>query len=646
MLSIQRFHAFQYAPCNSCAPGARLGAGCAALRGVFRIVVVIAAVLVASAASRAAADQRESSADKLNARIDELIEQLGAKSYATREKAQAELARLGLVAFDALLEAENHDNIEIALRARYLARGMNIVWVREDDPPEVKAILRGYEAADAEHRRSILDRLAMEDRYLGTEALCRLARFETDHVLSKKAALLVMLQDKPQGEGQLQQYMQTIGRSIGLSSRTGAQWLRTYLATLAGDEDALDQLDELTQREQEVFSLTPDKSSKSIVGDLLLWQAGVLRDQGRKDAAFDVIVRRLDLLDEGRTEVMETLDWLIHRQAWTLVDEVHKRFAARLGDDAEFLYRLAEARMKQGRVELGETLAKRAFKLKPDDTREHKRLGLVLQTRGMFQWAEREYRHAIEQGPPGTLAHVEAHLYLSEMLHDQQREMAAATALQELVDLAGKDDTVKQQIARRRGSLGPVQSRMHFFYAEHYAMQMESKKRLEHLLAAAEADPTDADVLIAFYRAGSDDKEVRENALAMIRKASEQFQQQIELFNRQVDEAHDEEFRQWASARLASLYNQYAWLVGNTEGDYDTALRYSHRSLELRPGTAGYLDTLGRCYYAKGDYANAVKYQSRAVRRDPHSGQIQRQLELFERALARQRDRERAESGN
>jgi Flp pilus assembly protein TadD len=76
-----------------------------------------------------------------------------------------------------------------------------------------------------------------------------------------------------------------------------------------------------------------------------------------------------------------------------------------------------------------------------------------------------------------------------------------------------------------------------------------------------------------------------------------------------------------------------AWLVGNTEGDLDEALRASHRSLELAPETSGYLDTLGRCYFARGDCEKAVKYQSRAVDLDPHSGQIRRQLDFFKQAL-------------
>ncbi len=406
---------------------------------------------------------------------------------------------------------------------------------------------------------------------------------------------------------------------------------------MAGKDSALAQLDRLSQQEQELYSLMPDKSSQAIVGDLLLWQAGVLRDRGRKDEAFAVIVRRLDVLDDGRTEVMETVDWLIHRQAWSLIDEVHKRFAARFEGDAEFLYRLAEARIKQGREEVAETLARRAFEQNDDDSSERIRLGVVLQSRGMFQWAEREYRRTIEQGPPGVIAHVEAHLYLSEMLHEQQDDMGAATVLQALVDQSDKDDTIKQQIVRRRtGGMGSVLARMHFFYGESYAQNDESKKQIEHLVAAVDADPTDADALIALYRAPTDDEKLQLKTRLLIRQAAAKFQAEVEQYSNHVEQAHEEEFRQWAVARLASLCNQYAWLVSNTEGDYDMALRYSHRSLELRPGTAGFLDTLGRCYYAKGDYAGAVRYQSLAVKRDPHSGLIRRQLDMFERALAKQ----------
>ena len=65
--------------------------------------------------------------------------------------------------------------------------------------------------------------------------------------------------------------------------------------------------------------------------------------------------------------------------------------------------------------------------------------------------------------------------------------------------------------------------------------------------------------------------------------------------------------------KLAGANNQLAWLVSNTVGDYAEAVRCSVRSLELRPDSPGYLDTLGHCYYAVGNFAEAVQAQQQAV---------------------------------
>ena len=91
---------------------------------------------------------------------------------------------------------------------------------------------------------------------------------------------------------------------------------------------------------------------------------------------------------------------------------------------------------------------------------------------------------------------------------------------------------------------------------------------------------------------------------------------------------------------IPTPYNQWAWLVSNTEGDSRRRFAYSHRSLELIPADAGesagasFLDTLGRCYYAAGDYENAVKYQRQAVEKVDYMQVMQRQLALFEKTLA------------
>jgi tetratricopeptide (TPR) repeat protein len=139
---------------------------------------------------------------------------------------------------------------------------------------------------------------------------------------------------------------------------------------------------------------------------------------------------------------------------------------------------------------------------------------------------------------------------------------------------------------------------------------------------ALRADPNDADVLIALYRLPQASAERRARTRRAIESA-------MEVFRDTIADSPDD----------ASPYNQFAWLVGNTLGEKDKALAdeaiaNSHRSLEIRPNAAGYLDTLGRCYYARGDYQKAVDYQKRAAQLDPHSGLIRRQLELFEKKLA------------
>src|SRR5690349_18652005 len=75
--------------------------------------------ILADAPPTAAANETE-----IADRIARLIEQLGADDFGTRERAQSELAQLGLEAYDALHAAQTHHDPEIALRARYLVSSM------------------------------------------------------------------------------------------------------------------------------------------------------------------------------------------------------------------------------------------------------------------------------------------------------------------------------------------------------------------------------------------------------------------------------------------------------------------------------------------------------------------------------------------
>src|SRR5687767_4949697 len=93
---------------------------CQRLKRASMGAIVATAALVGSAH---AVDQAEGPKS-----IDQWIEQLGSREYATRQRAERHLANLGFEAFDALKAAEDHADVEIAAQARYLSERITISW--------------------------------------------------------------------------------------------------------------------------------------------------------------------------------------------------------------------------------------------------------------------------------------------------------------------------------------------------------------------------------------------------------------------------------------------------------------------------------------------------------------------------------------
>lgn len=269
-----------------------------------------------------------------------------------------------------------------------------------------------------------------------------------------------------------------------------------------------------------------------------------------------------------------------------------------------------------GENERAEKIASRALDLTGDNAFLHYSIADSLKKNGLIAWAAEEYQRAIDAGPPSDPIRIFCQYFLSEMHHDQGQELEAAQVLEVLVD--SLEDKSVQRVLQTRSFTSPasLRARLHYFQAMHYAQQNNARKVLAELDEAARDDPADADVLIALYQLSSEESARRRRVSSLIKSAASVFSQQI------VE-----------NPESPTPYNQYAWLVGNSEGDYDQAIEYSHRSLELRPDAAGYLDTLAHCYFAKGDVASAVKYQEKAVRLEPYSGQIRRKLTLFQETL-------------
>jgi tetratricopeptide (TPR) repeat protein len=215
------------------------------------------------------------------------------------------------------------------------------------------------------------------------------------------------------------------------------------------------------------------------------------------------------------------------------------------------------------------------------------------------------------------------------LFEDHKHHKDAAETLEPLVKSTQNEGRAAQYYSRLREYysnselLDPekLKAKYHFNRGQQHLEDKDYKGARAEFELAINTDPDDADTLIAMFRMPESDDKWLESVRKKIGQLADKTQRQID------DDPSD-----------PTPYNDWAWLISNTEGDFQKAIRYSHRSLELndrgKSGEASYMDTLGRCYYAAGDYENAVKYQRQACERQDYMQVMQRQLALFEKKLA------------
>ncbi|MGE0761242.1 MAG: hypothetical protein AB7O38_29790, partial [Pirellulaceae bacterium] len=595
--------------------------------------------------------------------VAQLIEQLGDPQYHTREKAQEELQRVGMEAFDALLAAQEHADVEIAMRSRYLVRSMSVEWTKDADPAEVKQLFRDYGNRDRDERATRAQHFAALPDAAGIDALCRIMRFDVDRVLSKEAAVLILNSAWPEDAAERARRAQRIREEVAGSTRKGADWLRLYARSLETPAETESEWGQAIRSELNQLARQPQDSDRKLTTDLIRWHTRLLLRLDRRDDALVSIRRTIDLLGEGKAELYEMLDWCIENGLHATADELAARFPMEFGDDPKLLYLLAESQLNRGDRGAADMTADRARALAPglDKLNYHLTLASFLQRRLRMDWAEQELRLVVERtavrapggGKTGGSNEVPpaepgvppsyhecfgpSRWGLSELLFDTQRELEAAEMAKSLIDVAGKTPAVLEFL--QDPELGHLQGYMHYYYAQHYAKTGDRAKQREYARKAIQDWPENPDFIIAMYRVPDVDEAWQKDVRDRIERFSGEMLKEIRVYEMVMQQPMNEEERSRNGEALAGRLNEFAWLISNTEGDKQEALKASKRSLELRPNSYAYLDTLGRCYYSVGDFENAVRAQKRAVQLMPSMMVMQRQLQLFEQALAESRGR-------
>ncbi len=615
--------------------------------------------LPATAEVTGVADGEANTAD-VSDEVRRLVKALGSDSYATRVQARVKLQRMGLEAIDELRRATNHLDSEISLTAKSIVASYSIVWFTSDDPDVVYEALEGYGAEPIPEREARILMLAEFPERIGLPALVRIARFESSTDLSRRATIEIMGQAIDKDPAKRKANAALIKKGVGLAARQATEWLQVYANDLASGEYSAAEWRSLVRKQRDAIdSLSSEEITRASVLSLVRICAVQAVSLGNKAEALRLATENLDLVPATTNDLIEACNWATDNQLYPLVFELYAKNRPMFDRSAVLLYGYAFALRGKGDEEEAVRVADNAFRLSPLGQAEdvlkamqpreleeiaklRREIAVSLRARGMFEWAEREYMHVIDSVPVVDRNSVLCRSDLSIMFGELDRHQDVIDLLGPLIERMEKDDDFKATLNADQNIAAFIKgwgSRVEYHKAlldikKHAEGDEEDESLLEkarqRMMSAYMANERDIDVLIKMYKTKGD-KSWRAAVKSQLSRAESLRISTIKNYKDALARVGLNPQKAQYEAALAEALNNYAWLICNTEGDFQQALKFSLESLEIREDSAK-LDTCGRCYFALGDFDNAIRVQKRAVALEPHSPPLKRQLREFEQA--------------
>jgi len=611
----------------------------------------LSAALLIGAVPASAAMIGEAPAESSAEAIASLIARLGDADFQRREAASAELKAIGPAAVDALLAAAELDrDLEVALRARWLVDAIPLGMPH--DPPEVSQLLESYKQRDFSQRIRVMHRLLRVDDDAGIEALARIVRLERSPEGSRLAAALLVREWHADNRwwSAMAPHAAT---GLGSSQRPAAAFTRAVIdfaaatdppardAALAAATGALTQLE---RADDGVRAAEGGGAAEAEVGD---GQRGVESTETARLFArtriemmlaagkrAEAVAAARSLLatawtgapaDQTTPRILEQLVWATELGIPEIVDLLHEARPDLLTANPLVMYAAAAAEQARGDLVRATALADAAFARQRGpgrgrDNLDQLQAALLLARWGCVDWAVRGYAAILEDPQSSPVEYCYAVVYGAEYLHELEREDEAAAWLGRLFgpNPPRRDFNVEQQLLQIGREQRATQARADFFASCAAAARGDAAERRRLLETALRSLGKDVDSLIALYRLPDNTPDQRADAVRRINEALRQIENEIQ-----------------GDPEDANGYNEWAWLVANTEGDAEKATRYSKQSLVKSFDNSSYLDTLAHCRAAAGDLSGAVRWQSLARRKEPHNHTIQKNLERFESQAAK-----------
>jgi tetratricopeptide (TPR) repeat protein len=599
-----------------------------------------------------------SQSDETRGFVAQLIEQLGDENFRVRSNAMTALDRIGLTAFEQLRQALDHPNAQVALSAEYLLLSQNVVWWLDTDSQEVRERLQDYSSLSSRERQTRLQELALIGTNDALMALCRIAKFESNEWVSRAAALQLLKVLVKLDQQRVEPLCQSILLVLDRAERTAARWLSTHASHLLGLESVgIDTwkgfADELTLEVSQNQRIRGEQ--KLLVLQYYEWMTEwALKQQGRL-ATLDMVRPSMRLVEPNPYAVREYGYWALEMALPELIVELSEVYESFFENDQELSYLLAEAYLKSGDQSRAQQLAQQALNL---PIARSKLLGQLargnaseieaarretqarrLRERGLFDWAEAEYRAAIELESRGKDA---LRIALAEFYWEGGQYDKAAAILEQAAQVNAADKNLPGSLVDHAA----IVAHYNWYRALQAVKEGSRDRAIEYFGLALEANATasmqNPDILIALYKNAKSDDDWRlfhSHFDAMVNRYRS-------LVTGEEARLAQSNFGQFANAGadLAEACNQLAWLLSNCQTSVEEAVYLSQRSLEYYPEIPAYLDTMARCAFAAGSLESALEFQRKAILKAPHDRMMQSQLAEIEAALQTDADQRSAES--
>ncbi|MCL2305037.1 MAG: hypothetical protein FWC43_06800 [Planctomycetaceae bacterium] len=528
--------------------------------------------------------------------ISDWIRQLGNDEYRLREEASENLRKAGFRAVSELQRATKDADVEISERARELLRLVEMSWVDRRDPPQVREWMLQYSNAETiPEKFTILNTLSdwsghgqyglRNGEAIG--AFCRVLRYEQEPIVRAEAAREIIAVPPVRFEFR-QKWFQTVQKTL---TEPGDDFLLQTVLRFADVWEAV-----MEYRDQTLFVENPQPASEE------------LKQQVREITQTVLAFRNNSEYYEGRR-----------------------------GTDTDILlfYALAELQEIVGlQEELNESLLQ-AMETHPIISEEsfdffympHHIAAKYLSQRYLHRWAKKEFLMVAKKD---TQLKTDA-IFSAAMqsIYLDEKEEAA-----ELFD--GVIQAISEPLNRENDGFSESTNLIQAMY-KHVLAELavergeiaEAKKLLDEAILI---QPEEVDCLILRYRIGNDDPPYKEVTDKHIKQLIANAKRNMSGYRNRGEQVEE----------YSEPFNRTAWLLANTDGDYELALNAAKKAVYFAPNNPAILDTLAHVYALGKEYDKAVETQKQVVRYSPHAVIFRNALKKFEE-LAVNDSRERDE---